>query len=429
MAPYHSPMHGIAAALLASVLLGNSPASTNNDDSCDIGVAPAATLLLPYFEVSVNQPRELAASTLVTVVNVSNRPVIARMTLWTDWAYPVMTFNISLTGYGTASLDLYDLLTKGDVVRGCGSPKIPDSLIHDAVMALTRGLPAACSSTSPVGGTHANAVGYATIDLVANCGYAMPVDAAYYTQDLLFDNVLIGDYEQTWNGVYDAAGSPLVHIRAVPEGGLPGDVVGTNLPFTFYDRYVPTAKMDRRQPLPTIFAARYYDNATVATTWQMWREGGVTGRAACRDYAQNSKLKVAEMIRFDEHDNATTVNCWYFYWPCQFNLETAAVSAKPASDPFFPQASSSGDVGGWMYLNLDGLHNGAPHRPAQAWVVVRMTDARRAILYDAAHLGNGCSPPVATGATVAPAGGVPVCPTGSVSCTFDPRYFATNLTP
>ena len=27
------------------------PTTTNNDDSCDIMVAPAATLLLPYFEV------------------------------------------------------------------------------------------------------------------------------------------------------------------------------------------------------------------------------------------------------------------------------------------------------------------------------------------------------------------------------------------
>ena len=30
------------------------PTTTNNDDSCDIGVAPAATLLLPYFEVDFN---------------------------------------------------------------------------------------------------------------------------------------------------------------------------------------------------------------------------------------------------------------------------------------------------------------------------------------------------------------------------------------
>ena len=29
------------------------PATTNNDDSCDIGAAPAATLLLPYFEVDL----------------------------------------------------------------------------------------------------------------------------------------------------------------------------------------------------------------------------------------------------------------------------------------------------------------------------------------------------------------------------------------
>jgi hypothetical protein len=31
--------------------VASGPTTTNNDDSCDIGVAPAATLLLPYFEV------------------------------------------------------------------------------------------------------------------------------------------------------------------------------------------------------------------------------------------------------------------------------------------------------------------------------------------------------------------------------------------
>ena len=46
------------------------PATTNNDDSCDIGVAPAATLLLPYFEVDLDDPA--GETTLFTITNVSN---------------------------------------------------------------------------------------------------------------------------------------------------------------------------------------------------------------------------------------------------------------------------------------------------------------------------------------------------------------------
>jgi hypothetical protein len=55
----------IAAAVILALLLGISafagtsatpPATTNNDDSCDISLQPAATLLLPYFEVDFNAP-------------------------------------------------------------------------------------------------------------------------------------------------------------------------------------------------------------------------------------------------------------------------------------------------------------------------------------------------------------------------------------
>src|SRR5216684_989422 len=72
-----------------------SPATTNNNDSCDIGPTPAATLLLPYFEVDVNQTnRGLAQTTLFTITNTSSFPQIAHVTVWTDWSYPVLDFNI-----------------------------------------------------------------------------------------------------------------------------------------------------------------------------------------------------------------------------------------------------------------------------------------------------------------------------------------------
>src|SRR5687768_15965445 len=52
----------------------SGPSTTNNDDTCDISVAPAATLLLPYFEVETSAAvdRSIARSTLFTLTNVSN---------------------------------------------------------------------------------------------------------------------------------------------------------------------------------------------------------------------------------------------------------------------------------------------------------------------------------------------------------------------
>ena len=91
----------------------------------------------------------------------------------------------------------------------------------------------------------------------------------YYATSILFDNVLIGDYQQlgpaptgTTAASFDAGGNAMVHIRAIPEGGPAGTPLTgaqTNLPFTFYDRYTPATNrtLDRRQPLPALWAARY----------------------------------------------------------------------------------------------------------------------------------------------------------------------------
>src|SRR5437764_8802337 len=83
------------------------PTTTNNDDSCDIGVAPAATLLLPYFEVDVTNRTQ---TTLFTITNVSRYPQIAHVTLWTDFSFPVLDFNIFLTGYDVQRISMQQVL-------------------------------------------------------------------------------------------------------------------------------------------------------------------------------------------------------------------------------------------------------------------------------------------------------------------------------
>src|SRR5690349_20124957 len=64
------------------------PATTNNNDSCDIGVTPAATLLLPYFEVDTSAAAGAGTTTLFTITNTRRYPQIAHVTVWTDWSFP-----------------------------------------------------------------------------------------------------------------------------------------------------------------------------------------------------------------------------------------------------------------------------------------------------------------------------------------------------
>src|SRR2546422_8844324 len=66
------------------------PTSTNNNDTCDIGVTPAATLLLPYFEVDVVSAQGVSQNTIFTLTNTSRYPQIAHVVVWTDWSYPVL---------------------------------------------------------------------------------------------------------------------------------------------------------------------------------------------------------------------------------------------------------------------------------------------------------------------------------------------------
>jgi len=499
--------------------IASGPTTTNNDDSCDIGVAPAATLLLPYFEVDlVNR----TTNTLFTITNVSRLPQIAHVTVWTDRSFAVLDFNIYLTGYDVQAISMADVLISGLVAQpqgtgptgaqspigsqsigagttptngsysvtlnpnflqsgiGCGTLPglIPQSLMALVRSALTTGVYSGCASA---GNVHTNAVGYVTIDVAASCTTALPSDGSgtYFgvAGGILYDNVLIGDYQQlgpaaagTVASSFDGAGNAMVHIRAVPEGGPAQSAnapAATNLPYTFYDRYTVNSlgfprTVDRRQPLPATWAARWIQGGTgaFATNFKIWREG--TTITGCSAFTANGALPVTEIVRFDEHENpyigATNVNC------SPFCVATPAVlpetSATNTADTTIYPSISGADVGGWMYLNLNngGSANysvtranvsqaggssalGSP-RASQNWVIVEMFgnvgSSRLSVDFDAAWLGNGCSP--ATGistaqgagnsAIIGPNGGVLVCPAGNTVCVpGGPGYPGTNTTP
>ena len=484
----------VLALLTTLVTVSASAGALDNDASCDIKVGPAATLLVPYFEVDLAATGE--QTTLFTITNVSRYSQIAHVTLWTDWAFPVLTFNIFLAGYDVQSINLKDILVRGIVASPVGtgpttvksplgaltSPPsgpgytnpnfkavidcdanpgtIPQTFMAAVRSALTTGVYnpgglAACPNA--VGGAHANAIGYATIDLVGSCTSRLPSDPLYYTTDLLFDNVLIGDYQQvgprpagTSAAAFDAGGNPMVHIRAVPEGGGAGSNVVTELPYTFYDRYTPAANrlQDRRQPLPSTFAARFIQGGpgAFATNYTIWREG--FGAGACGgSLALNGRLPVEETVRFDEHDNPFFLNPPCFALCLQYSTTLPPTSSTSTASALYP-IQYSADVGGWMYLNLNnGGSTGysvttrtvsgfptvitgagstsvlAPRgsqtigpRPSQNWVTITMFGSLgtkpMVAEFDAASLGNGCTPAASVGGIIGPAGGVFVCPPG-----------------
>ena len=416
---------------------------TDNDDSCDIALLPAATLLLPYFEVDTQT--RTGQTTLVTITNVSPLDQIARVTLWTDYSYPVLTFNIYLTGYDAQSIDLYDVLARGIIgtdagtglvlsdrgpyserhasldLSGCG--RLPGTLPAEYVLladqAFRHGVVpesgdlAECNN---VGNAHDNAVGYATIDVVRNCDVNQPTSREYWTADIAYDNVLIGDSQHIDPGSGDAQSSPLVHIRAIPEGGTAVERRETPRDYdagfarTFYARYQPPGapNLDGRQPLPSTFAARWSQGGTNGSgTWmKVWRGSG-RAPTTCPDH-DNHDAKFREIVRFDESENAVALRDWCRMLCIPVVSTLAATSmTSVADDEVFPQLSN-GAVAGWIYMNLDDEES--PAMPSQNWVVVSMrTKGPYSIDFDAAALGNGCSAPGPV-SNVLRTGGSPIGP-------------------
>src|SRR5256885_7857684 len=129
------------------------PATTNNADSCDIGVTPAATLLLPYFEVDTAAAQGAGSTTLFTITNTSRYPQIAHVTVWTDWSYPVLDFNIFLTGYDVQPINLYDVIVRGIVAppSGTTSATVPGALSANNTTGNTNRLLASPPCTTLIG--------------------------------------------------------------------------------------------------------------------------------------------------------------------------------------------------------------------------------------------------------------------------------------
>lgn len=110
------------SVIIALVLL--AAAGTGYAVTCAYDNVPAATLLVPYFKVSLNGATGFpigsgGTDTLVSIVNVSVPGVIAHVTVWNKYSKAVIDFNIPLTGKDVVSFSMRDIL------NGKLSPNLP----------------------------------------------------------------------------------------------------------------------------------------------------------------------------------------------------------------------------------------------------------------------------------------------------------------
>ncbi|HXU45314.1 MAG TPA: hypothetical protein VN783_07300, partial [Thermoanaerobaculia bacterium] len=189
---------------------------------CTIDQVPAATLLLPYFEVDLNDPNGI--NTLFSINNASATAILAHVVLWSDLSVPTFDFNVYLTGYDVQTISIRDIFN-GTAPRTASAGQDPGDAIspkgifsQDINFASCAGqlppppIPAAFVThlraahtglfSSILNGCAGRAFGdniargYITVDTVNNCTLRFPGDAGYFVSggggDATNQNVLWG---------------------------------------------------------------------------------------------------------------------------------------------------------------------------------------------------------------------------------------------
>jgi hypothetical protein len=432
----------ICLALVSLLALGGQAVA----EIGTIDDVPAATLLLPYFEVDLNSTT--GVTTLFSINNASAAAALAHVTVWTDLSVPVLDFDVYLTGYDVQTINMRDILNgvlprtldqnsdAGDVVSNDGADTgtilgnpldasfpgttgpcvttygtLSNSFVQGHLQpALTGG---ASSISNCVGVDYDDNIarGYVTVDVVNQCNLDFPSTPGYFTSIADFDNVLWGDYFYVDPTGNFAQGETLVHIEAcdnetfndifVGYDGYVGNGAGycpfVAGDFTFYSRYVANLGTDQREGLASQFAVRYitgglFTGGTDYIVWRDSRSADITGGACPAEndfswYPLNQDLVLA----FDEEENSEEL-CFLEsdvspptggQQTC-FPIETGRYNVRTGGVPGSQALDPSFDFG-WMFLDLDLTSADE----SQAWVTAIMSaEGRFSVGFDAIQLDN-----------------------------------------
>lgn len=338
----------ISVSILGSLVLFaacNVWAKINTVDN-----VPAATLLLPYFEV--DPASATGIRTVFTVGNVSPVERLAHVTLWTDRGVPTITFDVRLPARGVQEIDLGALFTSGTLPAStaggfatCNASLPPANLNAGQLQGLRNahaGLASSLLSNQCGGATHGDSHdrGYITVDAVSACSTSIPGDPGYFvtggTGIATNNNVLWGE-QSTANPSQNVAwGDALVHIEAdamdPATDGIP-DPMTMAPDYTFYGRILNGSGADNREALSAQWNGGFsLRDPFTNTTAIVWRDpGALVSAFSCG--SPPAGLGVNEVLIFDlqEHPTISTMGA-----SRGFPLATQTVSFNDASQIAVP---------------------------------------------------------------------------------------------
>ena len=375
----------VISLVLLFALGSTMPASA---EMCALDNVPAATLLVPYFEVSLGA---LERNTIVTVNNATSEPTLAHLTTWSDWGVPIIDFDLFLTGYDVQVLNLYDMFSTGNVpitadaqsdpldttspagdpswdgdIENCHkffpfyfNPLITGNNLdrfregHSGQPGPGAAPPETCyGSPSP-----SLARGYITFDVAERCSLEFPSEPRYFgglDPVALDENRIFGDVSYF---VFPAGGGPaqvftlpLVHIEADPAFDANSTASGA----TFYGRYA-AGGIDNREPLGSVWDVPVHDGELV-TSIRAWRDSQTEAHPflgyPC-DTGPEFDLGQQEILCWNDQEDVmelcSGVDC--------FPTETQSVAVDSLSLPW---------ESGWCRLDL----RSDSASPSQSWVGV-----------------------------------------------------------
>ncbi|MEM6794769.1 MAG: hypothetical protein AAF725_12390 [Acidobacteriota bacterium] len=431
-------------------------------DLCTIDAVPAATLLLPHFQVDLDGLGDTATlsddsglTTLFSVNNASAAPTIAHVTFWTDWSQASLDFDIFLTGFDVQTVNLQAVF-QGFLPRTADEQTDPDDTIsphgNNPVWDGSFAAPPNCANFFPfdnpvipaqnldrlinghtgqpilggstcTGADHGDNIarGYITIDNAVRCSIEFPSDPGYFGgADPVASNVnqLWGDYFIIDPENNFAFGDTLVHIEALDTF----DSASTPTGYTFYGRYTAPSGLDNREPLGTTWATRYlaggdFDGGTDLVVWR----DSTANQNPNATYACGAPgvigvgpswhpLNETEVVAFDEAEDAVEL--------C-LGAGSPISPVNPDDPACFPLESQLVPVGegeldspwdfGWLFLNLnipndqidDDVDFGSDGNIAQSFVATSMSALGRfQVGFAAIPLSDGCQDVNLTLATV-----------------------------
>ena len=323
--------------VLLSLSLALLVAAPSEAEMCTQDVVPAATLLVPYFEVDLSSVER--ATTLISINNAKPEPVLTHITMWTDWSQPTVDFDVFLTGYDVVTFNMRDVFN-GNIPLTADDQSDPgDSISPHGINPEWDGDFTDCDGFFPffsnpvingdnlervvdghlgedvlgngcMGSNYGDNVarGYITIDSATRCSVEFPSDNGYFGGL----NPVARDHNAIWGDFFlvhpldrHSVGGPLVHIEADPEFDAEASPSG----YTFYGRYTQAdGGVDHREPLSGIWGVDYQLGPSASTELVVWRDvsnNSTDTFYTCGEGPPWTPLQTARVACFDDEENVS----------------------------------------------------------------------------------------------------------------------------